>query len=125
PPARTLFVAASKSGSTVETRSHLERFWTDHPVAHNFAVTTDPGSALGKLARERSFRAVFENPADIGGRYSALSLFGLVPAALSGVAADGLLAGARGLRDDLQADEADNPGVRLGAAMAAASLAGR
>src|SRR5207237_9914739 len=82
-------------------------------------------SALGKLARERGFRAVCENPADIGGRYSALSLFGLVPAALSGVAADGLLAGARGLLDDLQVDEADNPGVRLGAAMAAASLAGR
>ena len=125
PAARTLFIAASKSGSTVETRSHLERFWTDHPVGHSFAATTDPGSALGDLARRRGFRAVFENPADIGGRYSALSLFGLVPAALAGVAPDALLDGAAALLDPLQADEVDNPGIRLGAAMAAASTAGR
>jgi hypothetical protein len=125
PAARTLYVAASKSGSTIETRSHLERFWVDHPVAHCFAATTDPGSALGELARSRGFRAVFENPADIGGRYSALSLFGLVPAALAGVSLDGLLDGAAGLLPSMQAPEADNPGVRLGAAMAAASKAGR
>jgi transaldolase / glucose-6-phosphate isomerase len=125
PAARTLFLGASKSGSTIETRSHLERFWTDHPAGHGFAVTTDPGSALGKLARERGFRAVFENPPDIGGRYSALSLFGLAPAALSGVSPDALLDGAAALLDDLQADDAVNPGLRLGAAMAAGSSAGR
>ena len=125
PSARTLFIAASKSGSTIETRSHLERFWADHPAGHSFAATTDPGSALGELARERGFRAVFENPPDIGGRYSALSLFGLVPAALSGVSPDALLDGAADLLAALQADGADNPGARLGAAMAAAAKAGR
>jgi transaldolase / glucose-6-phosphate isomerase len=125
PPARTLFLVASKSGSTIETRSHLERFWADHPVGHGFAAITDPGSALGALGRERRFRTVFENPPDIGGRYSALSLFGLVPAALAGVSPDALLGGAAALMPALQADEAANPGCRLGAAMAAGAMAGR
>jgi glucose-6-phosphate isomerase len=125
PLPRTLFVAASKSGSTIETRSHLERFWTDHPVGHSFAVTTDPGSALGDLAVERGFREVFENPPDIGGRYSALSLFGLVPAALAGVSADALLDGAAELLPETQRPEAENPSARLGALMAAGAKAGR
>src|SRR5688500_15795608 len=93
PAARTLFLAASKSGSTIETRSHLELFWSEPPDPACSAATTDPGSALGELAAERSFRATFENPSDIGGRFSALSLFGLVPAALAGVSEDGLLDG--------------------------------
>jgi hypothetical protein len=93
PAARTLFLAASKSGTTIETRSHLEHFWAEHPDPSCFAATTDPGSALAELAGERSFRAIFENPSDIGGRYSALSLFGLVPAALAGISIDGLLDG--------------------------------
>ena len=87
PLARTLFLAASKSGTTIETRSHLEHFWAEHPDPACFAATTDPGSALAELAAERSFRATFENPPDIGGRYSALSLFGSCPAALAGVLA--------------------------------------
>jgi glucose-6-phosphate isomerase len=118
PPARTLFVAASKSGSTIETRSHLEHFWTEHPEPRSFAATTDPGSALGELARQRGFRAVFENPPDIGGRYSALSLFGLVPAALAGVSPDGLLEGAAAVIDD-------DAGVRVAAAMVGGVRAGR
>ena len=79
PPERTLHVAASKSGSTLETRSHLAWAWERHPDPARFAVITDPGSDLAALAGERGFAATFENPPDIGGRYSALSYFGLVP----------------------------------------------
>lgn len=93
PLARTVFVVSSKSGSTIETRSHLEHFWAAHPDPGGFVAVTDPGSELGDLARARGFRAVFENPPDIGGRYSALSLFGLVPAALAGVDIAALLDG--------------------------------
>ncbi len=87
--ARTLFIVASKSGSTVETDA-LRRHYTarlatggEEPSVHLVAIT-DPGSDLGAAARAEGWRAVFENPADIGGRFSALSLFGLVPAALLG-----------------------------------------
>jgi glucose-6-phosphate isomerase len=125
PLARTLFLGASKSGSTIETRSHLERFWADQADPGCFAVTTDPGSALATLADERKFRRAFLNPPDIGGRYSALSLFGLVPAALGGISPDGLLEGAGGVFPAL-ADSSDaNPGLRLGAAMAASARSGR
>jgi transaldolase / glucose-6-phosphate isomerase len=83
---RTLFVASSKSGSTIETRSHLELFW-EHSGGRgeHFTAITDPGSALEQLARERDFRSVFAGEPTIGGRYSALSPFGLVPAALMDV----------------------------------------
>ncbi|MFN2607057.1 MAG: glucose-6-phosphate isomerase, partial [Acidimicrobiales bacterium] len=124
----TLFIAASKSGGTLETRSHLEYFWDRAGGrAEQFAVITDPGSALGALATERGFRRVFENRADIGGRYSALSHFGLVPAALGGVDVRELLhrAGhmAAATAPLVPADQ--NPGLRLGAVMAAAAAAGR
>jgi transaldolase/glucose-6-phosphate isomerase len=119
PAARTLFLAASKSGSTIETRSHLEHFWAQHPDPACFAATTDPGSALAELAEGRSFRATFENPSDIGGRYSALSLFGLVPAALAGISLDGLLDGAAVLLADLA------PAARLAAVLAAGVAEGR
>lgn len=119
PPARTLFLAASKSGSTIETRSHLEHFWAEHPDPQCFAATTDPGSGLAATAADRSFRATFENPSDIGGRYSALSLFGLVPAALAGVSLDGLLDGAAAVLADLA------PAERLAAVMAGGVGAGR
>src|SRR4051812_30986195 len=81
----TLFVAASKSGSTVETLSHLAYFWEQVRRPEHFAVITDPGSSLEALASERDFRAVFHGEPTIGGRYSALSPFGIVPAALMGV----------------------------------------
>ncbi|MCB0971420.1 MAG: hypothetical protein KDA97_07880, partial [Acidimicrobiales bacterium] len=79
-PATTLYVASSKSGTTIETRSHLEFFWDRVGDGSRFVAITDPGSELGRLGRERGFRHVFENRPDIGGRYSALSYFGLVPA---------------------------------------------
>ena len=93
PPARTLHLASSKSGSTIETRSHLEWAWERAGGTGRFAVITDPGSELGTLARDRAFADVFENRSDIGGRYSALSLFGIVPALLMGADAASLLQG--------------------------------
>ena len=115
----TLVLAASKSGTTIETRSHLEHLWATIGDPSRFAATTDPGSQLGAVAAERGFRATFENPADIGGRYSALSLFGLVPAALAGVDPGALLDGG----DEVLADLL--PALRLGAAMAAGARGGR
>lgn len=125
-PRTTLYLASSKSGSTIETRSHLELFWERVGRGDRFAVVTDPGSELAALARDRGFRHVFENRSDIGGRYSALSYFGLVPAALAGVDWVQLLAGAVAMVPDLRSsDPATNPGLRLGAALAAGVRAGR
>ncbi len=122
----TLYLASSKSGSTIETRSHLDFFWERVGRGDRFAVVTDPGSALGKLARERGFRHVFENRPDIGGRYSALSYFGLVPAALAGVDWIALVAAAQQVTPSLRSpDPAVNVGLRLGAALAAGVRAGR
>ncbi|MGH9245005.1 MAG: glucose-6-phosphate isomerase [Acidimicrobiales bacterium] len=128
---RTLFVAASKSGTTLETRSHLAFFWELVGRPEQFAVVTDPGSALARLAYERRFRAVFENREDVGGRYSALSYFGLVPAAVAGVDVAALLETATAMGVELadgdrpDADQRTNPGLRLGAIMGAAARVGR
>ena len=82
-PERTLFISASKSGSTLETRCHTDYFWElVGGRGENFVAITDPGSELEHLAGERGFRAVFAGEPTIGGRYSALSPFGIVPAAL-------------------------------------------
>lgn len=125
-PETTLFVASSKSGSTIETRSHLEFFWDRVGRGDRFAVVTDPGSELGVLARERGFRHVFENRPDIGGRYSALSFFGLVPAALAGVDWRALVASARSVAASLaDPDPATNLGLTLGSWLAAGVRAGR
>ena len=127
PVDNTLFVAASKSGGTIETRSQLELFWDRLRRPEQFAVVTDPGSDLGALARDRGFRKVFENRADIGGRYSALSHFGLVPAALLGVDVIELLdrAGHMAAATAPCVPAERNPALRLGAVMAAAARAGR
>jgi transaldolase/glucose-6-phosphate isomerase len=82
----TLFVAASKSGTTLETRSHLDFFWERAGRRGEFfAAITDPGSELERVAKERGFLATFDGEPTIGGRYSALSVFGLVPATLMGI----------------------------------------
>jgi glucose-6-phosphate isomerase len=127
PPDRTLHLASSKSGSTIETRSHLEWAWERSGDPARFAVVTDPGSELADLARERGFAEVFENRPDIGGRYSALSLFGVVPALLAGVDVEALLAGAGEALTDCgpEADPATNRALALAAAMAAGAEAGR
>jgi transaldolase/glucose-6-phosphate isomerase len=112
--ARTLFLVASKSGTTLETRCHLDFFW-HHSGAkgRRFAAITDPGSELERLARERGFRAVFAGEPTIGGRYSALSVFGLVPAALMGVDVRRLLERAEETLEACRVAEG-NPGLALG-----------
>jgi len=129
-PANTIFIVASKSGTTLETLSLFRHFWScvqevsEEPGAH-FVAITDPGSPLVELARARGFRAVFEARPDLGGRYSALSAFGLVPAALVGVDVAALLDSAGGVRDLCRETASRNPGARLGAALAETTRAGR
>ena len=87
---KTLFIVSSKSGSTIETLSHY-RYFKALARPDQFVVVTDPGSPLERLAADDGLRRCFLNPPDIGGRYSVLSYFGLVPAALMGVNIEALL----------------------------------
>jgi transaldolase/glucose-6-phosphate isomerase len=113
---RTLFVSASKSGSTLETRSHTDYFWKKTGDGQQWVAITDPGSALEDLARVRAFRAVFPGEPTIGGRYSALSPFGLVPAALMGVDLTRLLDRVIEMADACRLADG-NPGLELGHAL--------
>jgi transaldolase / glucose-6-phosphate isomerase len=108
--ARTLFVAASKSGTTLETRSHLDYFLER---GGTFGAITDPGSELESLARERDFAFVVAGEPTIGGRYSALSPFGMVPAALMGLDVGELLRRAEAAAAACRSAE-DNPGLSIG-----------
>ena len=90
-PQRTLFLVSSKSGGTIEPLSLFAHFWPLAGRGENFAAITDPGSGLEELARTHGFREVFAGDPNIGGRYSALSAFGIVPAALIGVDVRSLL----------------------------------
>jgi hypothetical protein len=111
---RTFFVSSSKSGTTLETRSHTEYFWEKTGKrGEMFAAITDPGSELEHLARERGFRAVFAGEPSIGGRYSALSPFGIVPAVLMGADAARLLETAQEMREACRSGHG-NPGYELG-----------
>src|SRR5690606_8970216 len=123
PLEKTLFIAASKSGTTAEARAFCDYFYeqvdklkTDDTGAH-FATITDPGSPLARQSKERNFRHTFLNYADIGGRYSALSFFGMVPARAQGIDVDALLARAMRMAKACasEVNTADNPGVALGA----------
>lgn len=126
PAGETLFVASSKSGTTLETRSHLAAVLEHTHDPGHVVVVTDPDTPLAEMAAGERFRALFENPPDIGGRYSALSYFGLVPAAAAGLDTDALLASADSVSASLRSpDPAVNPGLRLGAALAGAVRAGR
>jgi len=93
-PARTLFVVSSKSGGTIEPLSLFAHFFSIAPGGANFVAITDPGSGLEELAHEHRFRTVLHGDPDIGGRYSALSAFGMAPAALMGIDVGALLDGA-------------------------------
>jgi glucose-6-phosphate isomerase len=111
---RTLFIVSSKSGSTLETRSHADFFWAaSGEDGRRFAAVTDPGSELEQVARERGYRAVFAGEPTIGGRYSALSPFGLVPAVLMGIDVEKLLLRAEEMREACRLAEG-NPGAELG-----------
>jgi transaldolase / glucose-6-phosphate isomerase len=114
---RTLFVSASKSGSTLETRCHTDYFWERAGKRWDrFAAITDPGSELEKLASERSFLDVFPGEPTIGGRYSALSVFGMLSAALMGIDVRRLLDRADEMREACRLEEG-NPGLELGLAL--------
>jgi transaldolase/glucose-6-phosphate isomerase len=130
---RTLFLVASKSGGTIEVMSLFAHFWNlvtkakGNHGAKQFVAITDPGTGLEKMAKDYGFGEIFINPADIGGRYSVLSLFGLVPAALLGLDIAKLLDRAAGMAEQCrrQKDAEANPGAYLGAAMASLAKAGR
>jgi transaldolase/glucose-6-phosphate isomerase len=124
----SLFIVASKSGETTETLSHFAYFWEQAKGnGKQFAAITDPGTSLEKLAREHKFRWTFTNPPDIGGRYSALSYFGLVPAALMGIDVAEMLERATEMEHSC-ADSVPvetNPGAWLGAVMGRLATLGR
>ncbi|MBI3977872.1 MAG: glucose-6-phosphate isomerase, partial [Chloroflexi bacterium] len=130
-PGRTLYVISSKSGGTVEVMSFFAHFWAAveravGPAAgEHFVAITDPGTSLAELARSRGFRRTFLNPPDVGGRYSALSLFGLVPGVLIGLDLPALLAGAQAMARACAVEGERNPGLWLGAALGVAARAGR
>ncbi|HEY1177582.1 MAG TPA: glucose-6-phosphate isomerase [Phytomonospora sp.] len=120
----TVVVVSSKSGGTVETDSHRRAFWQafeDHglpDVGGRFVIVTDPGSPLEATGREMGAEVVLADP-DVGGRYSALTAFGLVPSALAGVDIAELLDQAAEFAESIT-DEKENPALALGAALASA-----
>ena len=132
-PARTLFLVSSKSGTTIEPntlysyyRQRVAEVGMEEKAGGNFIAVTDPGTALAELGDRQGFRRVFPNPPDIGGRYSVLSCFGLVPAALIGLNLGELLGRAAAMQRNCAVAEAGtNPGARLGATMGALARDGR
>jgi transaldolase/glucose-6-phosphate isomerase len=133
---KALFVVASKSGGTIEIQSFEKHFWqrvlakNEGDVARagaHFVAITDPATRLGQLAEEKKYRKVFVNPADIGGRYSALSYFGLVPAALAGADVAGLVATGAEMAAASSAivPAPDLAALRLGVIMGVAAKQGR
>ncbi|MFC5178607.1 glucose-6-phosphate isomerase [Nocardioides taihuensis] len=126
--AETVVVVSSKSGGTVETDSQrraFEKAFTDAGIepAERIVVVTDPGSPLEQSAREAGYRVFLADP-EVGGRYSALTAFGLVPSGLAGADVVGLLDDAAAARDALAADDAGNAGLRLGALLGLGYRAG-
>lgn len=132
-PTKTLFILASKSGGTIEVMSLFSYFWDlvararGNAGGAQFVTITDPGTGLASLAQERGFRATFLNPPDIGGRYSVLSYFGLVPAALMGLDLKTLLS--RGVQMAQACGPTypphQNPGAYLGTVLGILGRAGR
>jgi glucose-6-phosphate isomerase len=131
---KTLFIVSTKSGGTVETTSMMKYYY--HRLAakvgteragQNFVLITDPGSSLIAVAAKFGFRRVFLNDPNIGGRYSALSYFGLLPASLTGIDVRSLLEIAQGMAVHLSQmpAQADNLGVQLGAMLGKGALSGK
>lgn len=131
--ARHLFIVSSKSGTTLETLSLFQYFWDkaenefSDAAGSRFIAVTDPGSPLETLAREHGFRNVFQAQSDLGGRYSALSEFGIVPASVMGAETDVLLDRAIAAADHCKScnSEVDDAGIVLGAVLGELALAGR
>ena len=131
--ANTIFIVSSKSGSTIESLSFMEYFFAlvskvkGEGAGENFIAITDESSPLTVLAEQQKFRKVFINPSDIGGRYSALSYFGLVPAVLAGIDIDRLLASALEQASECsgEVEVQKNPALFLGAALGALFRRGR
>lgn len=133
--ARTLFIVSTKSGSTVETLSAFKYFYNQMAtiagngtgIGGHFVAITDPGSPLAELAARYQFRATFLNNPDIGGRYSALSYFGLLPAALIGLDLAQLLTRGKemAIACDAQVPVAENPAAQLGVLIGRAAQVGR
>jgi len=130
---RSLFIVASKSGATIEMQC-LYRYFSEkmreikgEAFGAHFIAITDPGSALEALARKHRFRKCFLSPPDVGGRYSALTYFGLVPAALIGIDLEHFLGRAEALIQACSSARpaAENPAIHLGAALATLAKAGR
>jgi len=134
-PARALYLIATKSGTTTETLSFLGHFWeaeddlhADIPAAkqgQHFVAISDPGRSVEAIAHNDLFRELFLNPEDVGGRYSALTYVGLVPAALMGLDLEALLDDAVLMAERCHEPERRNPGLWLGAALAALARSGR
>ena len=124
-PARTLFLVSSKSGTTIESNTLFSYFKQrvsdaigEGAAGQSFVAITDPGTPLEVLGSSEGFRRVFANPPDIGGRYSVLSYFGMVPAALLGIDLGDFLRRAALMQQDCrEANASANPGARLGAIM--------
>ena len=128
----TLFIVSSKSGTTTEMNSFFFYFWQklsalDKQPGRNFVAITDPGTPLQKLGEQRGFRRVFQATPDVGGRYSALTHFGLVPAAVIGVDLHRLLDRAWTMQEACAASvpESKSPGISLGAILGEAARVGR
>ncbi len=129
---KTLFIVSSKSGGTVETMSFFYTFFDEikkvysKPGRHFIAIT-DPGSGLEKLAVQNEFRKIFSTPSDVGGRYSALTFFGMVPAALIGMDLNLFLSSANEMTDKCrpEIDVNNNPGIYLGALMGKLAIEGK
>jgi transaldolase/glucose-6-phosphate isomerase len=130
---RTLFVVSSKSGTTTEPAVFYATFFDKvkaikgDKAGENFVAITDPGTKMEADARRDKFRRIFENPSDIGGRYSALSFFGMVPAALMGLDVAAILDHAKVVMGECAPGVPirENPGAVLGAALGALALKGR
>ncbi len=129
---RSIFLVASKSGGTTEVMSLLAHFDAlarqalGDAAGSRFVAITDPATSLASLAADRGFRRTFINDPDIGGRYSVLSHFGLVAAAVLGADLEAMLASAVAMEDACRSDVlAENPGAQLGALMGAGARTGR
>ncbi len=133
PIQRTLILVASKSGETAEISAFLEYFWSrahhkmGEKTGQQFVAITDPGTSLEALARQRRFRRIFSGDPTVGGRYSALTVFGLLPAVLIGLDVNKLLCRAQEMAMRCKPDKpaVENPGLVLGALLGQAALLGR